>query len=144
MRGDFPISKSRDRRSQSAEGSLGDFHSAGSTPPLVFSIEPALRILRIVQRERVFSELERVLSVEHHCQFFGASRVLACHDRARMRAVRNSARMQCDRATLDAPARPKISAHIKQHLVGFNVIMHPRNSYSLGMGVEHARSKGAD
>src|SRR5439155_15984459 len=41
--GRFPISKSRDRRSQSAEGSLGDFHSAGSTPPLVFSIEPALR-----------------------------------------------------------------------------------------------------
>src|SRR6266516_6519043 len=88
-------------------------------------IEPALRILGIVQRQRLLGQLQRVLCIEHYRELFRARRVLAGHDRARMRAVRNAARMQRDRAALDSAARAKIPAHIKQYLVGFDVVVHP-------------------
>ena len=35
-------------------------------------IEPAQRILRIVEREGFFGELERVCGIEHHRQLFCA------------------------------------------------------------------------
>src|SRR5439155_12887404 len=69
---------------------------------------------------------------------------LAGHDRARMRAVRNAARMQRDRAALDSAARAKIPAHIKQYLVGFDVVVHPWNLDRFGMRIEHARRERAD
>src|SRR6266480_5674964 len=61
-----------------------------------------------------------------------------------MRAVRNPARMQCDRTTLDAAARTEIATHVKEDLIGFDVVVHPRNPYRFWMGIEHARRESAD
>src|SRR5439155_10921437 len=77
-------------------------------------IEPALRILGIVQRQRLLGQLQCVLRIEPDRELFGGRRVLAGHDRARMRAVRNPARMQRERAAFDSAAWTIIPAHITQ------------------------------
>src|SRR6476619_639577 len=82
--------------------------------------------------------------IEHHSQLFGAKRILARHDRARMRSVRNSARMQGNRTALDPAPRPEIPADVKQNLVSFHVIMNPRNLDRLWMGIEETRRERAD
>ena len=82
--------------------------------------------------------------IEHHSQLFRAKRILARHDRARVRPVRNSARMQCDRTALDAAPRTEISADVKQNLIRFDVIMHPRNLDRFRMRIEEARRERAD
>src|SRR6266480_5637421 len=61
-----------------------------------------------------------------------------------MRAVRNPARMQCDRATLNTAAGTEIATHVKEDLIGFDVVVHPRNPDRFGMGIEHARRESAD
>ena len=96
-------------------------------------VQPAERIFLVVEFHRLFGQLERVLGIEHDGQFFGALRIFARHDRARMRPVRNPARMQRDRAGLDAFAGTKISAHIEEDLVGFNVVVNPRDLHRFGM-----------
>src|SRR5437667_3494426 len=106
-------------------------------------IEPALRILRIVKRQRLLGQLQRMLRIEHYRELFRARRVLTGHDRPRMRAMRNPARMQRNRAAFDPAARTKISTHIKQYLVRFDVVVHPRDFYGLRVRIEHARRKRA-
>src|SRR5438046_10493622 len=61
-----------------------------------------------------------------------------------MRPVRNTARMERDRARLNAFARAEIAAHVKEYFVGFDVVVHPRNFHRFRMIIEHARRKGAD
>src|SRR5215212_5605347 len=107
-------------------------------------LEPALRIIVVVQRDGLFGEFKRVLGIEHNRELLGASCLLAGHDRTRMRAVRNTARMQRDGTSLDTAARTEISAHVKEHFVGFNVVVHPRNLYRFRMIIEHPRRKCAD
>ncbi len=53
-----------------------------------------------------------------------------------MRAVRNPAGMQGDRAGLDASAGTKVAANIKEDLIGLDVVMHPRDLHCLWMGIE--------
>ena len=77
-----------------------------------------------------------MLSVEHDREFFGAGGVLACHDCARMRAVGNSARMQGDRRRFDSFPGTKIAADVKQNLVGFDVVVDPRNFDRFRMIIE--------
>ena len=45
---------------------------------------------------------------------------------------------------LDAAARSEISADVKQNLVGFDVVMHPRDLDRFGMRIEKARRERAD
>src|SRR5438477_1081294 len=85
-----------------------------------------------------------MLRIEHNRKLLGPLGVLTRHDRARMRSVRNSARMQRDRGRLDSATRPEITAHIKQNFVGFDVIVDPRNFYRFGMGIEKTRRERAD
>src|SRR5438552_18369062 len=118
--------------------------STGKLETCATLIEPALRILGIVKRQRLLGQLQRVLCIEHYRELFSARRVLACHDCARVRAVRDPARMQRNRAAFDPAARTKISAYIKQYLVGFDVVVHPWNFYGLGVRIEHARRERAD
>src|SRR2546421_4354758 len=126
------------------------FSSAGKVPTgptakmAVLLIQPALRIFLVVERNSLLSELECMLRVEHHRQLFGSRSVLACHDRTRMRPVRNTARMQRDRSRFNSPTRPEIAAHVKQNFVGLDVIVHPRDPDRLWMRIEHAWSKCAD
>src|SRR5205823_616934 len=47
-------------------------------------------------------------------------------------------------ARLDALARTEIAAHVKEHFVGFDVVVHPRDLHRFRMIIEHARRKGAD
>ena len=116
-----------------------------ATPHVARSlIEPALRIFRVVERERFFRKFERMLRVEHDGELFRARCILARHDCPRMRAVRNAARMQCDRTAFDPAARTEISAHIKQNFVRLDVVVHPRNFDRFRMRIEKARRKGAD
>ena len=61
-----------------------------------------------------------------------------------MRTVRNAARMERDRAGFDAFARTEIAAHIKEHFVRFDVVVHPRDLDRFGMIIEQARREGAD
>src|SRR5947207_15990051 len=61
-----------------------------------------------------------------------------------MRAVRDAARMQRDRAALNTAARSEISAHIKQDLIRLHVVVHPRNFHGLRMGIEEARCECAN
>src|SRR5262249_5262762 len=107
-------------------------------------IEPALRIFLVVQRNSLLGKLKRVLGVEHHRHFFSSGCILARHNRTGMRAVRNPARMQRDGSWLNPATRPEIAAHVKQHFVGLNVIVHPWNPDSLWMRIEHARCKCAN
>ncbi len=51
--------------------------------------------------------------------------------------------MQRDRSRFDSAPRAEISAHVKQHFVGFNVVVHPRNLYGLGMRIEQPRRECA-
>src|ERR1700732_4538876 len=61
-----------------------------------------------------------------------------------MRPVRNPARMQGDRRRLNAAARSEISTHIKQNLIGLDVVVHPRNLHGLGMRIEKPWRKCAN
>src|SRR6266581_4695836 len=106
--------------------------------------EPALRIFWVIEGERFFREFKRMLCVEHDGKLFCARCILAGHDRSRMRAMRNPARMQCDRTAFDATTRSKISADIKQNLIRLYVVVHPRNLHCLGMIIEEARCESAD
>src|SRR5215468_2622435 len=81
-----------------------------------------------------------MLRVEHHRQLFGSRGVLARHDRTGMRPVR----MQRDGSRFNPATRPEIAAHVKQNFVRLNIIVHPRNSDSLWMRIEHAWRKCAD
>ena len=58
--------------------------------------------------------------------------------------MRNSARMQRDRAGFDSAARSEISAHVKQNFVGFDVVVDPRNLDRFRMRIEQARRESAD
>src|SRR5262245_57821422 len=107
-------------------------------------IQPALRILLVVERNSLLGELKRVLRVEHHRQLFSSRSVLARHDRTRMRPVRNPARMQRNRSRLNPTARPEIAAHVKQNFVRLDVIVHPRDPDGFWMRIEHAWGKCAD
>src|SRR5439155_27156268 len=69
--------------------------------------------------------------------------ILARHDRARMRTVRNATRMQGDGPALDSAARSEIATHVKQNFVRFDVVVHPRNFYRLRVRIEQARRKCA-
>src|SRR4030095_12100856 len=70
--------------------------------------------------------------------------MFARHDRSRVRAMRDTARMQCDRTAFDSAARPKISANIKQDLIRLHIVVHPRNFYGFGMRIEQSRSERAN
>src|SRR4029450_2195999 len=107
-------------------------------------VEPAEWIVWIVERERFLSEFERVRGIEHHGQLFGAERILARHDRARMRPVRNSARLPGNPPALDAPPRTEISADVKQNLISFHIVVHPRDLDRFRMRIEEARRERAD
>src|SRR6266702_7925943 len=85
-----------------------------------------------------------MLCVEHDGELFGARCILTRHNRAGMWPVRNPARMQCDRATLNAASRTEIPAHIKEHFIGFDVVVHPWNPDRFRVSVEHARRERAD
>src|SRR5206468_53410 len=61
-----------------------------------------------------------------------------------MRSVWNPARMQRDGRRLDPAARSEISAHVKQHFIGFNVVVHPRNLYGLRVRIQQARRERAN
>src|SRR5437763_12881420 len=61
-----------------------------------------------------------------------------------MRTVRDAAWMQRDRAALNTAARSEVSTHIKEHFVGFDIIVHPRNFHGLGMGIEETRCECAN
>src|SRR5262245_3173135 len=115
---------------------------AGS--PCYELVQPALRILLVVKRNSLFSELECMLRVEHHRQLFGSRSVFARHDRAGMRAVRNPARVQSNRSWFNPSTRPEIAAHVKQNLVRLNVIVYPWNPDGLWMRIEHTGRKSAD
>src|SRR5438874_2887665 len=106
-------------------------------------LEPALWILVVIQRDSLVCQLECVLSIEHHCELFSARRVLTGHDRARMRSVRNPARVQRNRCWFNAAPGSEIPTHVKQDFVGFDIVVHPRNSHGFGMRVEHARRERA-
>jgi hypothetical protein len=73
--------------------------SAGKRPTgptaqiAVLLLEPALRILLVVESDSLLRKLECVLSVEHYCELFGARRVLTRDDRAWMWTVWNPPRM---------------------------------------------------
>src|SRR5213078_948910 len=126
------------------------FSSAGKMPTgptakmAVLLIQPALRILLVVERNSLLSELECMLRVEHHRQLFCSRSVLARHDRAGMRPVWNPARMQRNRSWFNPATGPEIPAHVKQDFVRFNVVVHPRDSDRLRMRIEHAWRKCAD
>src|SRR5204862_1196106 len=90
----------------------------------------------IVEGERFLCELERVRGVEHHGHLFGPKRILARHDRAGMRPMRDPARMEGNRTALDPPARSEISPDIKQDFIGFDVVVHPRYFHGLGMRIQ--------
>src|SRR5437667_6984005 len=107
-------------------------------------IQPALRILLVVERNSLLSKLECMLRVEHNRQLFCSRSVLARHDRPGMRPVRNPARMQRNRSWFNPATRPEIAAHVKQNFVRLNVVVHPRNSYGFGMRIEHPWSESAD
>src|ERR1043166_4360579 len=107
--GSSPIASSKFRKVCSMRASLAAPHlgrlrmrgsaACNSVSPLPNEstlVQPALRIFLVVERDGLFGELEGVLRVEHDRELFRALRALACHDRARMRAVRNAARMQCE------------------------------------------------
>src|SRR4029077_6782071 len=94
-------------------------------------------------RNSLLSEFECMFGIEHDRHFFRARGALARHDRARVWAVRNSARMQRNRSRLNTPARPKIAAHVKQNFVGFDVVVHPGNFYSFRMGIEQPGRESA-
>src|SRR5207248_4473119 len=49
-----------------------------------------------------------------------------------------------DLARLDSATRPKITAHVKQNFVGFDVIVDPRNFDGLGVRIEQARRESTD
>ena len=49
-----------------------------------------------------------------------------------------------DRAGLDAFARTEIAAHVEEHFVGFDVVVHPRDLDRFRMIIEQARGEGAD
>ena len=52
--------------------------------------------------------------------------------------MRNSARMQGDRSRFDPAARSEITAHVKQYLIRFDIIVDPRNFHCFRMGIEQA------
>src|SRR5438874_146536 len=60
-----------------------------------------------------------------------------------MRPVWNAAGMERNRGRLDSAPRSEISAHVKQNLIGFDIVVHPRNFHGFGMRIEHARRKRA-
>jgi hypothetical protein len=55
-----------------------------------------------------------------------------------MRPVRDSARMQRNRAALNSTPRPEIAAHIKENFVGLDVVVDPRDFYRFRMCIEEA------
>src|SRR6059036_227140 len=107
-------------------------------------IQPALRILLVVERNSLLSELECMLRVEHHRELFCSRSVLARHDRAGMRPVRNPARMQRNRSWFNPATRPEIAAHVKQNFVRFNVVVNPRDPDGLWMRIQHSRCERTD
>ena len=127
-----------------------EFFSAGKMPTgptakmAVLLIQPALRILLVVERNSLLSELECMLRVEHHRQLFCSRSVLARHDRAGMRPMRDPARMEGDRTAFNPPARSEISPDIKQDFIGFDVVVHPRDFHGLGMCIQKPGGEGTD
>src|SRR5438105_5549512 len=61
-----------------------------------------------------------------------------------MRSVRDTARMQRDRSGFDSLSRTEIAAHVEEHFVGFDVVVHPWNFHCLRMIIEHPRRECAD
>src|SRR5207248_4966534 len=88
----------------------GDFQIAPAVwrLPLLALVEPALRIFGIVESERFFGQLQRVLGVEHDRELCRAGGILARLVRARMRAVWNAAGMQRNRGRFNPAARTEI------------------------------------
>src|SRR5438067_13004936 len=109
----------------------------------VLVLQPAVRIFRVVEIERLAREGKRLDGVHHDRQFVGLSFVSAGDNCAGMRAVRNAARMESDGGFLDALAAGKMAANVEEDFIRLNVGMSPRNADGFGMGVQHARSERA-
>src|SRR6059058_2438643 len=88
-------------------------NSVSPFPEGLILVEPAQWIFVVVEFHRRFGQLEGMLGVEHDRELFGASRVLACHDRSLMGAVGNSARMQRDRSRFDSLPRTEIAPDVE-------------------------------
>jgi hypothetical protein len=54
------------------------------------SLQPASRVFGVIERDRFGSQIEPAIGIEHHSHFLGAVHGHALHDRAGMRAVRDS------------------------------------------------------
>src|SRR5436190_5341935 len=114
-----------------------------SVPHCFRLIEPALRIFFVVERDSLLGKLERVLRIEHDGQFFRPRCILAGHDCAGVRAVRNPAWMQRNRTALNPAPRTEIPANIKENFVSFDIVVYPWDFHGLRMRIEHSRSKRA-
>src|SRR5689334_12247159 len=93
----------------------------GDSPLFASTLDPAKRILLILDPRCRARDLERMERIHHHRQLLGAIFADAGLGGAGVRAMRQAAWVQRDAGLLDALARHKIPLDVVQHLVAVHI-----------------------
>src|SRR5712691_4382250 len=103
---------------------------------------PAEGIVGIVQLLGNRGDLQRLLGLDHNCQF--VRRVLsdARFHSSRLWSVVYASSVECERSYLDSSTTAEIAAYVVEDLVTVNVAVVVRDWYGLRVVVEFSRDEG--
>src|SRR6266571_3533190 len=102
---------------------------------------PAERIVGIVQLLSNRRHLQRLLSLDHNCQFIRGVFPQACFHGSRLRSVVYASPVECERSYFDSSAAAEVSADVVEDLVAVDVAMVVWNWYGLRVVVKFSRDE---
>src|SRR2546428_1472149 len=97
---------------------------------------PAEGIVGVVQLLSDRSHFQRLLGLDHNCQFIGGIFPQACFHGSRLWSVVYSPPVECERSHLDSSAAAEVSADVLEALVAVDVAVVVCAGLALRMVVE--------
>src|SRR5256712_8072247 len=103
---------------------------------------PAEGIVGVVQLLSERSHFQRLLGLDHNCQFIGGVFSQACFHGSRLWSVVYSSPVECERSHFDSSAAAEVSADVVEDLVAVDVAVVVWDGYGLRVVVEFSRDEG--
>src|SRR2546425_2986497 len=102
---------------------------------------PAEGIVGIVQLLSNGGHFQRLLSLDHDCQFIGGVFSQACFDRPWLGSVVYASPVECEGSYFDSSAAAEVSADVVEDLVAVDVAVIVWDWYGLRVVVEFSRDE---
>src|SRR5438876_5677004 len=103
---------------------------------------PAEGIVGIVQLLSDRGHLQRLLGLDHNCQFISRVFSQACFDGSWLWSVVYASPVECEGSYFDSSAAAEVSADVVEDLVAVDVAVVVWNGYCLRVVVEFSRDEG--